>query len=139
MLMFLLDEHPEMELLGQRWALHFKVSDEQHPNSSKLNVKMETEFVNEWWRDKEGERAGPMGSVQETGAEWMGGESVENWYEVGWETEDPAWEPPLPSLLWDPTVPGNSAGEVSLILAARKINKEIFKNSSSPGNSDSVV
>lgn len=84
-----------------------------------------------------------MGSLQETGAEWMGGESVENWYEVGWETEDLAWEPPLPSLLWDPTVPANSAGEVSLILAARKINKEIFKNpkcfTSIPGNSDSVV
>lgn len=56
----------------------------------------------------------------------MGGESVENWCEVGWETEDPAWGPPLPSLLWDSIVPVNCAGEVclkvSLILAARRIN-----------------
>lgn len=62
----------------------------------------------------------------------MGGESVENWYEVGWETEDPAWGPPLPSLSWDPTVPANSAGEdcleVSLILAARRTNRDFQKS-----------
>lgn len=71
-------------------------SDEQLPKPSKLNVKMETEFAMTGG-ETEGERAGPMGSPQETGAEWMGGSHVENWYEAGRETEDPAWGPPLPS------------------------------------------
>lgn len=88
MLMVLLDEHPGMELLGQRWALYFKVSDEQLPKSSKLNVKMETEFAMTgggtkrmreqglWAAFRRQEQSGWVGSQWRTGVKLVGRQKI---------------------------------------------------------------
>ena len=86
--MVLLDEHPGMELLGQRWALYFKVSDEQLPKSSKLNVKMETEFAMTgggtkrmreqglWAAFRRQEQSGWVGSQWRTGVKLVGRQKI---------------------------------------------------------------
>ena len=112
MLMFLLDEHPGMELPGQRWALHFKVSDEQLPKSSKLNVKMETVFSMTGGGTKRMREQGPWAAFRRqeqsgwVGSQWRTGVKL-----VGRQKILPGDHPCLPSCgtpLSLPTVLGKS-------------------------------
>lgn len=112
MLMFLLDEHPGMELLGQKWALHFKVSDEQLPKSSKLNVKMETEFAMTGGGTERVREQGPWAALRrQEQSGWVGSQWRTGMKLVGRQKILPGDHPCLPSrgtLLSLPTVLGKT-------------------------------